>query len=123
MNSKEDGRKIIFFLFVCVPVRLCTCFFSHYNQPMPIVRFPHVMKYYVNNQVEFPISASTVQELIDQVVRQYPSIRFHLLDSDGQLRRHFNIFVNSIHIRDLQGMETRLKEDDTVILMASAAGG
>ena len=90
---------------------------------MPTVRFPHVMKYYVNNQAEFSISASTVQELIDEVVGQYPSIKFHLLDSKDQLRRHFNIFVNGIHIRDLNGMETPLKEDDKVILMASAAGG
>ena len=90
---------------------------------MPTVRFPHVMKYYVNNQVEFSISASTVQDLISQVVRQYPSVQFHLLDSNGQLRRHFNIFVNGTHIRDLNGMETPLKEDDKVILMASAAGG
>lgn len=90
---------------------------------MPTVRFPHVMKYYVNNQAEFSISASTVQELINQVVGQYPAIKFHLVDSEGQLRRHFNIFINGIHIRDLQGMETTLKEDDKVILMASAAGG
>ena len=123
MNEKEDGRKIIFFLFTRLYVSLSTCFFSHYNKPMPTVRFPHVMKYYVNNQVEFSISASTVQELIDQVVGQYPSIKFHLLDSKGQLRRHFNIFINGIHVRDLQGMETTLKEDDKVILMASAAGG
>ncbi len=90
---------------------------------MPTVRFPTVMKYYVNNQAEFSISASTVQDLVDQVVQQYPSIRFHLLDSEGQLRRHFNIFINGIHIRDLNGMETSLNEDDKVILMASAAGG
>ena len=81
------------------------------------------MKYYVNNQAEFSISASTVQSLIDQIVQQYPSIKFHLLDSEGQLRRHFNIFINGIHIRDLDGMETSLNEDDKVILMASAAGG
>ncbi len=90
---------------------------------MPTVRFPTVMKYYVNNQAEFSISASTVQDLVDQVVQQYPSIRFHLLDSEGQIRRHFNIFINGIHIRDLNGMETSLNEDDKVILMASAAGG
>jgi sulfur-carrier protein len=90
---------------------------------MPIVRFPTVMKYYVNNQAEFSISATTIQGLVEQVVQEYPSVKFHLLDSDGQLRRHFNIFVNGIHIRDLNGMETPLKEDDKVILMASAAGG
>ena len=90
---------------------------------MPTVRFPLVMKYYVNNQSELSISASTVQGMIDRVVEKYPSIKFHLLDSDGQLRRHFNIFVNGIHIRDLNGMETALSEEDKVILMASAAGG
>lgn len=90
---------------------------------MPTVRFPNVMKYYVNNQAEFSVSASTVQGLIDQVIEQYPSVKFHLLDSEGQLRRHFNIFINGVHVRDLNGMETPLKEDDKVILMASAAGG
>ena len=90
---------------------------------MPTVRFPAVMKYYVNNQAEFSVSAASIQDLIEQVVQQYPSIKFHLLDSDGQLRRHFNIFVNGTHIRDLNGMDTMLKEDDKVILMASAAGG
>jgi molybdopterin converting factor small subunit len=90
---------------------------------MPTVRFPTVMKYYVNNHAEFSISASTVQDLIDEIVEQYPSVKFHLLDAEGQLRRHFNIFVNGVHIRDLKGMDTPLQEDDKVILMASAAGG
>jgi len=90
---------------------------------MPNVRFPNVMKFYVNNQSEFNVPASTINELIEKVIRQYPSIKFHLVDSDGNLRRHFNIFVNGTHIRDLDGMETRLNDNDKVILMASAAGG
>ncbi|MEW6401249.1 MAG: MoaD/ThiS family protein [Chloroflexota bacterium] len=90
---------------------------------MPIVRFPAVMKYYVDNQPEFTVPAATVGELIAKVVEQYPSVKFHLLDSDGNLRRHFNVFVNGMHIRELAGMETELKENDRVILMASAAGG
>jgi molybdopterin converting factor small subunit len=90
---------------------------------MPTVRFPAVMKYYVNNQAEFSVPASTVNELITKVIEQYPSIKFHLVDAEGNLRRHFNIFVNGTHIRDLKGMDTLLKENDKVILMASAAGG
>jgi len=90
---------------------------------MPTVRFPNVMKYYIDNQSEFPISGATVAEIIEQVVQRYPSVKFHLLDAEGKLRRHFNIFVNGVHIRDLNGMGTPLKEDDKVILMASAAGG
>lgn len=90
---------------------------------MPTVRFPAVMKYYVNNQTEFSVSASTASELIEKIIEQYPSIKFHLVDANGNLRRHFNVFINGTHIRDLNGMETTLKENDKVILMASAAGG
>lgn len=90
---------------------------------MPTVRFPAVMKYYVDNQAEFFVPATTVQEVLDQVIEQYPSIKFHLVDANGNLRKHFNVFINGIHIRDLNGMDTPLKEEDKIILMASAAGG
>jgi molybdopterin converting factor small subunit len=90
---------------------------------MATIRFPAVMKYYVNNQTEFSVSASTAGELIEKIIEQYPSVKFHLVDVDGNLRKHFNVFVNGTHIRDLSGMETPLNEEDKVILMASAAGG
>lgn len=90
---------------------------------MPTVRFPAVMKFYVDNQSEFSVTAATVNELVGQVIERYPSVKFHLVDSQGDLRKHFNVFVNGTHIRDLEGMDTRLNEDDRVILMASAAGG
>jgi len=90
---------------------------------MPIVRFPALMKYYVDNQSEFSVDGSTVAEVLDNILVRYPTLKTHLFDSNGNLRRHFNIFVNGVHLRDLSGMETDLKEDDKVILMASAAGG
>jgi molybdopterin converting factor small subunit len=90
---------------------------------MPTVRFPALMKYYVDNQNEFSVDGVTVAELLDNVLVRYPTLKTHLFDSNGDLRRHFNIFVNGIHLRELNGMETVLKEDDKVILMASAAGG
>ena len=90
---------------------------------MATVRFPNVMKFYVNNQSEFVVDAVTVAGLLERVVEQHPSVKFHLLDGQGKLRRHFNVFVNGIHIRELKGLETPLTETDKVILMASAAGG
>lgn len=81
------------------------------------------MKFYVENQTEFEVSGGTVAELIGNVLQRYPALKPHLFDANGALRRHFNIFVNGVHLRDLNGMETVLKKDDLVILMASAAGG
>ncbi|MBK7456455.1 MAG: MoaD/ThiS family protein [Anaerolineales bacterium] len=89
---------------------------------MPIVRFPALMKYYVDNQSEFSVDGSTIAEVLDNILVHSNSPR-HLVNASGNLRRHFNIFVNGVHLRDLSGMETNLKEGDKVILMASAAGG
>ena len=69
------------------------------------------------------VEAGSVGELVTQIVEKYPTIKPHLVDSGGDLRRYFNIFVNGTHIRDLNGMDTILNPDDKVILMASAAGG
>ncbi len=90
---------------------------------MPVVRFPALMKFYVDNQSEFPVTGDTVAELIDNVVARYPTLKPHLFEPGGKLRRHFNIFVNGEHIRELNGLDTPLKDEDKVILMVSAAGG
>jgi len=90
---------------------------------MPIVRFPAAMKYYTDNQYEISVSAANVSEAIRAVVARYPALKFHVFNSEGQLRPHFNVFVNGEHIRELKGMDTPLKDDDKIILMASAAGG
>jgi molybdopterin converting factor small subunit len=90
---------------------------------MPIVRFPALMKYYVDNQSELSVSGLTIAELLENVLIRYPALRPHMFDPEGNLRRHFNIFVNGIQLRELNGMDTVLKEADKVILMVSAAGG
>lgn len=90
---------------------------------MATVRFPNVMKFYIGGQTEIPVDASSVGELVERIIEQYPIVKPHLVDSDGNLRRYFNVFVNGSHIRDLDGMNTKLNAEDKVILMASAAGG
>ncbi len=90
---------------------------------MPVVKIPAPLKFYVDNQSEFHAEGSTVGELLESVIARYPAFKPHLFDSSGRLRRYFNVFVNGVHIRDLNGMETPLQESDRVILMASAAGG
>jgi adenylyltransferase/sulfurtransferase len=90
---------------------------------MPVIKFPNALKYYVDNQAEMEISASSLTELLAALATRYPSLKFHLFDADGKLRRHFNVFVNGQHIRELSGLETVLQPADKIIILASAAGG
>ncbi len=90
---------------------------------MPIIRFPALMKFYVDNQTEFEVNGVTVAEVLENILVRYPALKPHLYDANGELRRHFNIFVNGVHLRELNGLATELQTGDKVILMASAAGG
>ncbi len=81
------------------------------------------MRYYVDGHTEIELPASSVAELLSALATRYPSVTFHLFDSNGVLRRHFNVFVNGVHIRELNGLETALNPDDRVILLASSSGG
>ncbi len=90
---------------------------------MPTVRFPALMKFYVDNQTEFEVQGATVAKVLENILVRYPALKPHLYDAKGELRRHFNIFVNGVHLRELNGLATELQTGDKIILMASAAGG
>ncbi len=65
---------------------------------MPIVRFPALMKFYIDNQSEIIVAGSTVNELIENVLALFPSLKPHLFDANDDLRRHFNILANGVHL-------------------------
>ena len=88
-----------------------------------MIRFPALMKFYVDNQTEFEVNGVTVAEVLENILVRYPALKPHLYNANGELRRHFNIFVNGVHLRELNGLATELQTGDKVILMASAAGG
>lgn len=90
---------------------------------MPILKVGALMRYYINNQSEAVVHGATVSDALQDAVTQYPDLRFHVFDSEGKLRRHINVFVNDENIRDLEGLKTKLKEEDRVTLLASISGG
>lgn len=81
------------------------------------------MKFYVNDQTEVALQGTTVKAVLTDLVQRYPSIKTHILDQNGGLRRHVNLFVNDANIKDLNGMETSVEEKDRIILLPSISGG
>jgi cystathionine beta-synthase len=81
------------------------------------------MQYYVGGRAEVTLSGATVGALVDALVAAYPAIRVHIIDKDGKLRRYVSLFVNAENIRELQGMDTPLQENDIVVLMPAISGG
>jgi len=90
---------------------------------MPVLKVGPLMRYYIDNKPEAVVHGATVSDALNDAVTRYPALKFHLFDSAGKIRRHINIFVNKQNIRELNGLETQLNENDQVMLMASISGG
>jgi sulfur-carrier protein len=90
---------------------------------MPVLRIPTPLRTYANGQTDVTLPGNTVGELMNNLVVQYPSLRPHLFSSEAQLRPFVNLFLNEDNIKDLQGMDTPLKESDRLMLIPSIAGG
>jgi molybdopterin converting factor small subunit len=90
---------------------------------MPTLKMPSPLRYYLNGQTEVTVSGSTVEQAVQSLLAQFPSLRPHLTDSAGQLRPFVNLFLGEHNIKDLQGLDTPLGPDDILRLVASVAGG
>lgn len=90
---------------------------------MPIIRVSQVISYYTDKQTSFEVPGATALEAVRNAVEKYPRLKFHVFDKDGNLRRHISLFVNDVHVRELNGNETEVGEQDIVRILAAAAGG
>jgi sulfur-carrier protein len=69
-----------------------------------------------------PVEArgDTLAALFEDLDRQYPGLRFRVVDEQQQLRPNLRIFVNGLGVRDLRHA---LCEDDFVALVLALSGG
>jgi sulfur-carrier protein len=67
-------------------------------------------------------SGGTIAELIDDIDTRYGGLRDRLEDESG-LRRFVNVYLNDEDVRFLGGLETPVKDGDTVTVLPAVAGG
>jgi molybdopterin synthase sulfur carrier subunit len=91
--------------------------------PIVKVAFPGALRQKVGNQAAVMATGHTVREVIDDLERAYPGLRFHLCFETGELRTFVNIFLNAENIRYLQGLDTPLPHGATLHIFPSVAGG
>jgi molybdopterin synthase sulfur carrier subunit len=88
-----------------------------------IVRIPTPLRSITKGSAEVPVKGGTVDDVMQDLERQYPGLRERLVDEKGELRRFINLYVNEEDVRFLQGRTTALKDGDTVSIVPAIAGG
>lgn len=90
---------------------------------MPVLRIPTPLRAYTSGQSEVTVNGSNIFEVLADLTRQYPAIKPHLFNEAGELRPFVNLFVGEHNIKDLQGVNTPVKDGERVMLIPSIAGG
>ena len=84
------------------------------------VRLPTMLESYAGGTRDVQAEGSTVAELLRDLERHYPGIRFRMVNEQDQLRPHMKIFVNRASINRL---ETTVNPDDEIVILQSLSGG
>jgi molybdopterin converting factor small subunit len=68
-------------------------------------------------------SAVTVAEALESLWRQHLGLRDRVVNEQGKLRPHVNIFLNEENVRRMQLLETALPEKCEITILPAVSGG
>ena len=69
------------------------------------------------------LPASTLRAVLRELERRHPALHRSVCDETGAIRRHINLFINTEHIRNREGLDTPLAPGDELIIMPAVSGG
>ena len=84
------------------------------------VRIPTPLRSYTGERSAVEAEGATVAELLADLDRQFPGIRFRVVDEQDRLRPHMKVFVDQDSVRDLA---TPVTDAGEVTLMQALSGG
>ena len=80
---------------------------------MPQVYIPVSMRKFTSNQSSVKVNdVTTIASLLQSIQNQYPGIANQLHNQNGQLHPFIAVFLNNTDIRDLEEVNTPVREQD-----------
>lgn len=89
---------------------------------MPTIRFTANLRRHLPVP-ELEVEGATVREALDRVFEQNPALRSYLLDDQGRLRRHVNLFIGQRNVDDRVGLSDPVAPDTVLTVMQALSGG
>ena len=84
---------------------------------------PTALRQFAGGESEIEVQSSTVGEALNALTSNHADLKKHLYNDAGALRNFVNIYVGDEDIRDLDGVETTLKDGDEILIIPAIAGG
>jgi len=75
------------------------------------------------SEVALPASPRTLREALEALARDYPGVARRVLDEQGQVRPHVNLFVGGECVRFAEGLETPIDDGCEIAILPAVSGG
>lgn len=89
---------------------------------MANVRLAPVLRSSAGGAKQVSAQGGTLQDVLNDLYARYPALK-EQIESETGLSRFINVYVNDQDVRFLQGLQTSIGPNDTVILLPAMAGG
>jgi molybdopterin synthase sulfur carrier subunit len=87
------------------------------------VRLPTVLRQHAAGQSSVKANGSTIGEVFDDLVRQFPLLAGQVITEDGSLHKFVNVYRNDDDVRFLDKLATPVEDADVVTILPAVAGG
>jgi len=85
-----------------------------------VVRVAALLQNYTRGQSELQASGDTLGQVLDDLDRRFPGIRFRVVDEQDRVRRHMRCFVNEF---DARTVGTTVRDGDEIYIVGALSGG
>ena len=90
---------------------------------MPKVKIPPVLRAQTNGESLVEVGGDDVGGVLKELASAHPDVSRQLFDEGGDLNRYVNVYLNDEDVRLLGGLDTAVKDTDTVVILPAMAGG
>ena len=90
---------------------------------MPKVSFTTALKRFFPTLKSVKVGGETLYEVLNEVEQMHPGIKDYILEQDGSLRKHVNIFIAGALISDRQNLSDRFYSEDEIYIFQALSGG
>lgn len=84
------------------------------------VLIPSQLTSYTEGASRVPAAGATVDEVLHDLDRRFPGLRFRVVDEQARVRKHMRIFVGQEETRTVG---KRLADGDEVLIFGALSGG
>jgi sulfur-carrier protein len=84
------------------------------------VRVASPLRSYTSGAATVQAEGSTVQDVLADLDRRFPGMRFRMIDEHNRIRQHMRLFVNT---EEATRLSAEVRGGDTVHLICALSGG